>query len=328
MADKDGAVTPGIWSDIKWSLNEKGSKQIKEIIQLLRNSDRLILATDPDREGEAIAWHIYELLMEAKALEDVEVKRAVFHSITKGVVKEAIKDLKEIDGPKVRAYLARRILDHLVGFKISPLLWRRLPGARSAGRVQSVALKMICERENERECFDPQEYWTVETEFKIGEKTIKAQVNLIEGKTLKKFDIPSEKRAKDILKLTEESSFLISETKEKPSIRKPQPPFITSTLTQEAFRKLNFTAQETMKIAQELFAPKETVDEGYITYMRTDNPDIVDGQEVSKIRFEINERYGQEYSPKTPIKYKSTSAQAQEGHGAIIPTDIRKQKCF
>ena len=181
MEDKDGAVLPPNWSNIRWSLNKKGEMQVNEILSLLKKADHLILATDPDREGEAIAWHIYELLNEKDALAETKVSRAVFNSITKKSVSEAINNLREINKDKVEAYLARRVLDYIVGFNVSPLLWRRLPGARSAGRVQSVALKLICERENEREVFEPQEYWSIEANFLKDKDTIPAQIYSVNG---------------------------------------------------------------------------------------------------------------------------------------------------
>ena len=198
MEDKDGAVIPGSWSDIKWSLNNKGKKQIKEILSLLKKADHLILATDPDREGEAIAWHIYELLNEKGAIQDIKVSRAVFNSITKSSVLEAIDNLRAINQDKVEAYLARRVLDYIVGFNISPLLWRRLPGAKSAGRVQSVALKLICERENEREAFEPQEYWTIQADFLKNQEKVPSQIQFVDGTKFKKFDISNENNANEL----------------------------------------------------------------------------------------------------------------------------------
>ena len=317
MADKDGAVIPGAWSDIKWSLNKRGEKQIKEILSHVKKADHLILATDPDREGEAIAWHIYELLSEKGIIEDIKVSRAVFNSITKSSVIEAIENLREINIDQVEAYLARRVLDYIVGFNISPLLWRRLPGAKSAGRVQSVALKLICERENEREAFEAQEYWTVGTDFLKGEEKISSQVHSVDGTKLKKFDISNEGKAKELSDRVKESSFAISEINKKPVKRNPKPPFITSTLQQEAARKLRFSADQTMRTAQTLY------EQSFITYMRTDSP-VMSKEGIDQCRKVIEGKYGSKFLPPGPRIYKSKSKQAQEAHEAIRPTDINR----
>ncbi len=317
MADKDGAVKPGTWSDITWSLNEKGKKQISEIQSLIKNADHLILDKDPEREGEAIAWHIYELLNEKKAIEDIKVSRAVFNSVTKSSVIEAIDNLREINKDKVEAYLARRVLDYIVGFNISPLLWRRLPGAKSAGRVQSVALKLICERENKREAFESQEYWTIESSFLKGQDKIPSQAHSFEGQRLKKFDIPNESIAIDISDRSKEAKFSISEINKKPIKRNPKPPFITSTLQQEAARKLRLSADQTMRVAQTLY------EQAFITYMRTDSP-VMDKEAVDQCRTVILEKFGSNFLPSSPKIYKSKSKQAQEAHEAIRPTDISR----
>lgn len=317
VEDKDGAVTPGDWSSIKWSLNSRGKDQLKEILNLLKNAQHLILATDPDREGEAIAWHIYELLKEKGATEDIKVSRAVFNSITRNSVTEAIKNLKEINTDKVEAYLARRILDYVVGFNLSPLLWRRLPGAKSAGRVQSVALKLICEREYDREGFVPQEYWTIKADFHKEQKKISAQLNSVDGNKLKKLDISGEPLAKEMAVRSENSLFSISDINKKPLKRNPRPPFITSTLQQEAARKLRFSADQTMRTAQALY------EKAHITYMRTDSPVIV-SEGITQIRNVIEDRYGSKYLTSQPRVYKSKSKQAQEAHEAIRPTNADK----
>ena len=317
MADKDGAVIPGAWADIKWSVNKRGEKQIKEILSHVKKADHLILATDPDREGEAIAWHIYELLSEKGIIEDIKVSRAVFNSITKSSVIEAIENLREINIDMVEAYLARRVLDYIVGFNISPLLWRRLPGAKSAGRVQSVALKLICERENEREAFEPQEYWTVRTDFLKGEEKVPSQVHSVDGTKLKKFDISNEGKAKELSDRVKESSFAISEINKKPVKRNPKPPFITSTLQQEAARKLRFSADQTMRTAQTLY------EQAFITYMRTDSP-VMSKEGIDQCRKVIEGKYGSKFLPPGPRVYKSKSKQAQEAHEAIRPTDFNR----
>jgi len=316
MEEKDGAVIPGDWTNIKWSLNKRGKQQVDEILSLIRNADRLILATDPDREGEAIAWHICQLLEEKKVLEDKQVFRAVFNSITKSSITESINNLREIDIDRVESYLARRVLDYLVGFNISPLLWRRLPGARSAGRVQSVALKLICEREAEREIFEPQEYWSITGKFltKSGE-VVNANLNSVNKTRLKKFDIPSELRAQEILKEVNSLNFSISEINKKPIKRNPRPPFITSTMQQEAARKLRFSADHTMRVAQTLY------EKALITYMRTDSTNVV-GEAISEMRQLIKTKYGDDYLPSSPKFYSKKNQQAQEAHEAVRPTQV------
>ena len=317
IEDKDGAVIPGDWSAIKWSLNKRGKDQFKEILHLLKNAQHLILATDPDREGEAIAWHIYELLKKKGATEDIKVSRAVFNSITRDSVTEAINNLQEINIDKVEAYLARRVLDFVVGFNLSPLLWRRLPGAKSAGRVQSVALKLICERESDREVFDPQEYWSIKADFQKEQEKISAQVNSVDGNKLKKLDISSEPFAKEIALRSKNSFFSISEINKKPLKRNPRPPFITSTLQQEAARKLKFSADQTMRTAQSLY------EKAHITYMRTDSP-VIALEGITQLRNVIEERYGSKYLTSQARTYKSKSKQAQEAHEAIRPTNAGK----
>ena len=317
MEDKTGSVSPGRWSDIKWAVNDRGKTQLNQITTMAKNSDRLILATDPDREGEAIAWHICELLKKDGILDSLEVRRAVFNSVTQNAVFEAIENMREINQEKVQAYLARRVLDYVVGFNISPLLWRRLPGAKSAGRVQSVALKLICERENKRESFEPIEYWSIWVNLKKQDRTIKAQLNNYEGRRLKKFDIKNEEEAKNILSRVESSLLIISEINKKPFKRNPKPPFITSTLQQEAARKLKLSADQAMRIAQSLYAT------GYITYMRTDSP-VISDEGITFIREVIAEKYGPKYLHSEQRVYKSKSKQAQEAHEAIRPTNVNK----
>ena len=324
MEDKDGAVVPGVWSDIKWSLNKKGKEQIKEIVQLLKNADRLILATDPDREGEAIAWHVYSILEDKGVIQDLEVRRAVFNSITKTSVTKAMTDLREINEDKVQAYLARRILDYVVGFNISPLLWRRLPGAKSAGRVQSVALKLICERESDREEFKADEYWSILGNFKTSDnKLLSAKLSSLDGNQIKKFDINSSSSSSEICNRVQKENYKISGINKKPIKRNPKPPFITTTLQREAFGKLGFDSDRTMRIAQKLH---ET---GLITYMRTDS--VIISTEGSKdepapleyLRQVITNKYGMNYLSQEVRVYK-TKTKAQEGHEAIRPTDPSK----
>ena len=318
MEDKDGAVVPGQWSDIKWSLSERGTTQVNQIVKLAKKSDRLILATDPDREGEAIAWHIHELLKEKGVIDSLEVNRAVFNSITKKAVTEAIDNMRQINQEKVEAYLARRILDYVVGFNISPLLWRRLPGSKSAGRVQSVALKLICERESEREAFLPEEYWTIEGNFRTEkDQLIKAKLDSIDSQKLKKFHIGNEGYAKEISKRVELSEFQIKEINKKPVKRNPKAPFITSTMQREASGKLGFSPEHTMRIAQTLY------EQALITYMRTDSVTMsVEG--IEEVRKTISLKYGEKYLCPETRSYKTKSKQAQEGHEAIRPTSLSK----
>ena len=318
MEDKDGAVVPGQWSDIKWSLSERGATQVNQIVELAKKSDRLILATDPDREGEAIAWHIHELLKEKGVIDSLEVNRAVFNSITKKAVTEAIDNMRQINQEKVDAYLARRILDYVVGFNISPLLWRRLPGSRSAGRVQSVALKLICERESEREAFLPEEYWTVEGSFRTEkDQLIKAKLDSIDSEKLKKFHIGNGEYAKEIATRVELSEFQIKEINKKPVKRNPKAPFITSTMQREASGKLGFSPEHTMRIAQTLY------EQALITYMRTDSV-IMSKEGLEEVRKTISSKYGEKYLSSETRIYKTKSKQAQEGHEAIRPTSLSK----
>ena len=319
LENKTGSVLPGKWSEIKWAISERGKTQLNQISTLAKESGRLILATDPDREGEAIAWHICELLKKEGILDSLEVCRAVFNSITRSAVAEAMENTREINKEKVQAYLARRVLDYVVGFNISPLLWRRLPGAKSAGRVQSVALKLICEREDKRDIFEPQEYWSIEAAFIKEEKKIKAKINSLDGTKLKKFDIKKEEEAEVIIERIKKSSFSISEVNKKPIKRNPRPPFITSTLQQEAARKLRFSADRTMQVAQSLY------EKACITYMRTDSP-VISNEGISLIRDVIVRKFNDKYLYKDPLGriYKSKSKQAQEAHEAIRPTDVNK----
>ena len=305
MEDKDGAVVPGQWSDIKWSLSERGTTQVNQIVKLAKKSDRLILATDPDREGEAIAWHIHELLKEKGVIDSLEVNRAVFNSITKKAVTEAIDNMRQINQEKVDAYLARRILDYVVGFNISPLLWRRLPGSRSAGRVQSVALKLICERESEREAFLSEEYWTVEGSFRTEkDQLIKAKLDSIDSEKLKKFHIGNGEYAKEIATRVELSEFQIKEINKKPVKRNPKAPFITSSMQREASGKLGFSPEHTMRIAQTLY------EQALITYMRTDSV-IMSKEGLEEVRKTISSKYGEKYLSSETRIYKTKSKQAQ-----------------
>ena len=271
---KDGSVLPDADFAMSWEVDGKSEKHMKAIAEAVRGADQLILATDPDREGEAISWHVREVLKARRALKDLDVKRVVFNEITSDAVLEAMRNPREIDHELVEAYLARRALDYLVGFTLSPVLWRKLPGSRSAGRVQSVALRLICEREAEIEAFKPREYWTIEVEFQTeaGER-FTARLTHLDGKKLDQFDLDSEaRRAPPPTRSCGPPGSRSSRSSSREVRRNPFPPFTTSTLQQEASRKLGFGASRTMRIAQRLYEgidiDGETV--GLITYMRTD----------------------------------------------------------
>ncbi|MEC7656735.1 MAG: DNA topoisomerase, partial [Pseudomonadota bacterium] len=274
LPSKDGSVRPDEDFDMSWEVDGKSKKRIDEIAKALKGDNSLILATDPDREGEAISWHVEEVLRQRKALKDVNVSRVVFHEITKDAILEAMKQPRAINQELVDAYLARRALDYLVGFTLSPVLWRKLPGSRSAGRVQSVALRLICEREAEIEIFVPQEYWSVTGQFETAKGIpFPARLTHLEGERLDRLAIKSEAEAEAAKRTIENSSFTVSSVEKKTVRRNPAPPFTTSTLQQEASRKLRFGASRTMQIAQKLYEGidigGETV--GLITYMRTDS---------------------------------------------------------
>ena len=278
LPSSEGSVKPDNNFEMIWELGDKGKKQAKTLNEAVKNSESLILATDPDREGEAIAWHVLEVLQKKGSLKDKKVSRVTFNAITKKEITEAISKPREIDNEMVEAYLARRALDYLVGFTISPVLWRKLPGAKSAGRVQSVALRLICEREIEIESFIPKEYWSIEGLFSYEDfDPFEAKLTHYEGKKLEQFDINTENRSLEIKKNIDDSNFLINEIREKEVTRKPYPPFITSTLQMEASRKLNMTAKNTMMTAQKLY------EAGLITYMRTDGVQI-GNESIEEIR--------------------------------------------
>ena len=269
LPSKDGSVRPDEDFAMSWDVDPKAAKRLSDIAEAMKGATRLILATDPDREGEAISWHVLEVLQKKRAVKGAEVQRVVFNAITKSAVTEAMKNPRQIDMELVDAYLARRALDYLVGFTLSPVLWRKLPGARSAGRVQSVALRLVVDREMEIEAFKTQEYWTVEADVTAGSDPFLARLVKLDGKALKKFDLPSADVANAARKTVAAASFTVTAVEKKPARRSPAPPFTTSTLQQEAARKLGFSAQRTMQAAQKLY---EGVDEtgGLITYMRTD----------------------------------------------------------
>ena len=321
---KDGAVEPEKDFQMSWDQPLDKKKVINGIIKDLKDAETLILATAPDREGEAISWHINEILNEKKALKSKQVQRVVFNEITKSSVLNAMEHPRDINAELVDAYLARRALDHLIGFRISPILWRKLPGSRSAGRVQSVALRLVCERELEIEKFIIEEYWTISGIFE-NSSSEKFSSRLIEfdQKKLKKFDIPNEEHSKKILDEIKKHNFYISNIEKKRVKRNPIPPFTTSTLQQEASRKLGFSAYKTMRVAQKLYEGinlnKET--SGLITYMRTDGVQISQ-EAITNIREFISNEYGKNFIPESPRYYKSKAANAQEAHEAIRPTNF------
>jgi DNA topoisomerase I len=327
LPPKDGSVRPDDDFSMDWEVDSKSQKQINDIKKALKGADHLFLATDPDREGEAISWHVREVLGEGKLLDKVEVKRVVFNEITKDAILEAFKHPRELDDELVEAYLARRALDYLVGFTLSPVLWRKLPGSRSAGRVQSVALRLICERETEIENFVAQEYWSVVADFKTDDgKTVSATLTQLNGEKLKKFDLGNEAAAMAAVKVIEGRDFQVQEIERKQARRNPAPPFTTSTLQQEASRKLRMTAKRTMQIAQRLYEgvnlQGETV--GLITYMRTDGVQI-SNEAINAARSLIGNEFGNQYVPGEPRVYKTKAKNAQEAHEAIRPTDMSRR---
>jgi len=326
LPSKDGSVLPDEDFSMAWDVDAKSQKRLNEIAAAVKGADRLILATDPDREGEAISWHVLEVLNKKKVLKDIEVQRVVFNAITKKSVTEAMEHPRGLDKELIDAYLARRALDYLVGFTLSPVLWRKLPGSRSAGRVQSVALRLICDRELEIEAFRAREYWTVEADMKTAAKApFVARLVGIDGRKLDKFDIPDAKTAGEIETRIKASRFSVKSVESKPARRNPNPPFTTSTLQQEASRKLGFSASRTMQVAQRLYEGVEIDGEttGLITYMRTDGVQIAP-EAIAQARTVINNEFGEAYLPDAPRVYTTKAKNAQEAHEAIRPTDIAR----
>ncbi len=319
---KDGSVKPDEDFAMDWVVDRDSNKRLSSIASAVKDSDKLYLATDPDREGEAISWHVLEVLAKKRALKNVEVKRVVFNEITKSAILKAMSEPRELDTALVDAYLARRALDYLVGFTLSPVLWRKLPGARSAGRVQSVALRLVCERESEIEKFTTLEYWSVEATLKASEGILNTRLHAMNGKKLTKHALKCEADAKAAAALVETGELRVSTIERKPTRRHPQPPFTTSTLQQEAARKLGFPANKTMRVAQSLYEGKTIGGEttGLITYMRTDGVTIA-GEALNATRNLIAGRYGDKYLPDVPRRYKTKAKNAQEAHEAIRPTD-------
>jgi DNA topoisomerase-1 len=323
---KDGSVRPEEGFAMSWDVDGKSAKRVNEIAEALKTSSKLILATDPDREGEAISWHVLEILRKKGVLKDKAVERVVFNAITRQSVLEAMRNPRQVDSALVDAYLARRALDYLVGFNLSPVLWRKLPGARSAGRVQSVALRLICDRELEIEAFKPQEFWTIDGVFITGSgDSFSARLNSIGGKRVGKLDIATEAEARSIERALAGSRFAVDLVESKPAKRHPYPPFRTATLQQEASRKLGFSSKETMQVAQRLYEginiKGDTV--GLITYMRTDGVQMA-GEAIAAIRNMILKSFGEPYVPSVPRAYSSKTLNSQEAHEAIRPTDVAR----
>ncbi|MCE2510156.1 MAG: type I DNA topoisomerase [Alphaproteobacteria bacterium] len=327
LPPKTGSVLPDEDFAMRWAIGSKSEGRVKEIANAVKGTSHLYLATDPDREGEAIAWHIREVLQERGVLENVEVHRVVFHEITKSAVLEAMQHPRDLDHKLIESYLARRALDYLVGFTLSPVLWRKLPGSRSAGRVQSVALRLICEREAEIEVFKPREYWTIEAAFETaaGDK-VPAKLTQLDGAKIEKFSLETEAAARAALARLEPQDFAVQRIERKQSHRHPPPPFTTSTLQQEASRKLGFSAKHTMSVAQRLYEGLDVGGDtgGLITYMRTDSVQIAK-EAVTGARGTIGDEYGNSYLPKAPRTYRSHAKNAQEAHEAIRPTNFRRR---
>ncbi|BBK32532.1 DNA topoisomerase 1 [Allostella humosa] len=321
---KDGSVDPEHDFNMLWEVDGRSEKHMRAIADAAKGATNLYLATDPDREGEAISWHVREVLEQRRALKGVEVQRVVFNEITKSAIVEAFKHPRALNRELVDAYLARRALDYLVGFTLSPVLWRKLPGSRSAGRVQSVALRLVCEREAEIEAFKPQEYWTVEATFQTEEgNRFTARLTHLAGRKLEKLDIANAAGAAAAVAAVEARSFHVGPVERKQVRRHPQPPFTTSTLQQEASRQIGMTASRTMRTAQRLYEGVDIGGEtvGLITYMRTDGVQI-SGEAIAAARRLIGGRYGEKYVPDAPRVYRTQAKNAQEAHEGIRPTDM------
>ena len=326
LVEENGSVKPDQDFEMSWEIAERAAKHLGEITNAVKGAKRLILATDPDREGEAISWHLLEVLTQKKVMKDVAVERVVFNAITKSAVQDGMSNPRQIDRELVDAYLARRALDYLVGYNLSPVLWRKLPGSRSAGRVQSVALRIVCERELEIEKFRAQEYWTVDALLKTPlHDQLTARLVRLNGEKLDKFSLPNEATAQNARQIIEQGSFSVTSVESKPARRNPYPPFTTSTLQQEAARKLGFSASHTMRTAQRLYEGVDIGGEtvGLITYMRTDGVDVAP-EAIAQTRKLIGSRFTNRHLPDSPRVYKSKTRNAQEAHEAIRPADVER----
>ncbi len=318
LVNKDGSVLPDENFKMRWELGDRAKKNVNDIKKLVKTSKVVYLATDPDREGEAISWHIQEILQDANLLKGKTVRRVAFNEVTKNAVQHAFDQARDLDQDLIDAYMARRALDYLVGFNISPVLWRKLPGSRSAGRVQSVALRLICERESEIEAFNPQEYWSLETLLHNKDGApFTARLTMLSGNKLGKLDIGSEDQSNKAAARIRAKNLKIHKIEKKQTRRNPYPPFITSSLQMEASGKLGISAAQTMRLAQGLY------EQGLITYMRTDGTTLSQDA-VEQARKIIQKEYGDKYLPNAPRLYKSKAKNAQEAHEAIRPTDLSK----
>ncbi len=327
LPSKDGSVEPDNDFAMHWDVDAKSQKILKEISAAVKGADKLILATDPDREGEAISWHILQVLEKRKALKKgTAVERVAFNAVTKQAIQAALEQPRHIDTPLVSAYLARRALDYLVGFTLSPVLWRKLPGSRSAGRVQSVALRLVCDREAEIEAFQREEYWSIEAALRTaGGEDVRTRLVAIDGKTLKKLDIKDEASALAIKTAIDGQSFVVDNVESRSTRRNPYAPFTTSTLQQEASRKLGFSAKHTMQLAQRLYEGVDIGGEtvGLITYMRTDGVQMAP-EAISDVRKQIEKSFSKRYVAPFIREYKTKAKNAQEAHEAIRPTDFAR----
>ncbi|MCE4223496.1 type I DNA topoisomerase [Methylobacterium sp. C25] len=324
LPPKDGSVDPEADFAMLWELQDKGSQRVSEIAKAVKGAEKLILATDPDREGEAISWHVVEALTAKKVLKGIPIERVTFNAITKSSVDAAMRKPRQIDQALVDAYLARRALDYLVGFNLSPVLWRKLPGAKSAGRVQSVALRLVVEREMEIERFKPREYWSIVATLATAEGAVfEARLTGADGKRIQRLDVGTGEEAARFKKDLELATFAVASVEAKPAKRHPAPPFTTSTLQQEASRKLGMAPAQTMRVAQRLYEGVDIGGEtvGLITYMRTDGVDMAP-EAIRDARSVIGKEYGDRYVPDVPRKYSVKAKNAQEAHEAVRPTDM------
>lgn len=327
LPPKDGSVRPDEDFAMTYQIAERGAKHLAAIAKAVKGADNLYLATDPDREGEAISWHVAQALNEKRSLEGVNVKRVAFNEITKTAVREAMEHPRDLDMDLINAQQARRALDYLVGFTLSPVLWRKLPGSRSAGRVQSVALRLVCERETQIEAFRPREYWTVETDFTTpAGDGFTARLTHLNGNKLDRYDLGDEAAGHAAAKAITSRNFSVGTIEAKQTRRNPQPPFTTSTLQQEAARKLGFSAKQTMQVAQRLYEGANLGGEmvGLITYMRTDSVNMAN-EAVASCRSMISSNFGAPYLPDQPRAYRSPAKNAQEAHEAIRPSAFDRQ---
>jgi DNA topoisomerase I len=326
LPPKDGSVRPDDNFSMSWELSDRAEKTMKDIAAAAKKADAIYLCTDPDREGEAISWHVLQILDDKNLTKNKTIRRVTFNEITKNAIQDAFKHPRELDQPLIEAYLARRALDYLVGFTLSPVLWRKLPGAKSAGRVQSVALRLICEREDEIERFNSQEYWSLHAKLQTPEgATFLARLTHLAGNKLDRLDINSETAAQAAAARIRNKALLVQKVEKKQVRRNPAPPFITSTLQMEGSRKLRLSSAQTMRLAQQLYEGVDIGGEtvGLITYMRTDGTTLSQDA-VQQCREQILKNFGKNYLPDAPRLYKSKAKNAQEAHEAIRPTDLSR----